>query len=273
MLERTLPPEQSLKIAPGIEMPLNLSKHNQSTLYWYGDHEEAALQWAIRTVLPIGGRFVDCGANNGLMSFIAAGWRSARVLALEPHPRLAAQIRATVKANGIGDQVTVIEVAADRDSGEAQFYESPVNDGAHSLEANWPEATSEMGTVRTRPLADILAENSFLPVDFLKIDTEGHDLNVLQSLGDRLQPDQVQCIFTEATWNTGEIIDLLANRGYCGYVALNPKFHTLQKLRHHEIEGVATPWFRPLRGKETAVDNLLWCPAGSALSQFLNRLG
>lgn len=272
LFERTLPRQQSLQVAPGIMMPLDIRKHNQSTLYWYGDHEEPALQWAIRTLLPVGGTFVDCGANNGFMSLIAAGWRSARVLALEPHPRLAEKIRETVAANGIGDQIEVLEVAADCTAGDAPFFESPDNDGAHSLEAEWPEATRQMGTVPTQPLADILSQRSLCPVHFLKIDTEGHDLNVLQSLGDDLRPQSVHCIFTEATWNSAAIIDLLSTRGYSGYVALNRKFHTVQKLRRRETEGVATPWFRPLRKGENEVDNLLWCPADSSVAQLLNRL-
>lgn len=273
MFERTLPRRQSLVVAPGIVMPLDISKHNQGTLYWYGDHEEPALQWAIRNLLPVGGTFVDCGANNGFMSLLAAGWRSARVLALEPHPRLADKIRETVAANGIGNQVEVLGVAADCAAGEAPFFESPDNDGAHSLEADWPEATREMGTVPTRPLADILRERSLSPVHLLKIDTEGHDLNVLQSLGEALSPESVHCIFTEATWNTDAIIALLSSRGYTGHVALNPKFHILQRLRRREIEGVPTRWFRPLEDGESGVDNLLWCAADSPVARLLSRLG
>lgn len=272
LFERTMPHRQSLTVAPGISMELDLSRHNQGTLYWFNDHEEPALQWAIRTLLPLGGTFVDCGANNRLMSLVAAGWRSAQVLALEPHPRLAAKLRNTIAANRIEDQVHVLEVAADCAAGEAPFFESQSNDGAHSLEADWPEATNRIGTVKTKPLSEILRQHSLFPVHFLKIDTEGHDLNVLQSLGGDLTPEQVHCIYTEATWNTPAIIELLVSRGYSGYVALNPKFHSLSGLRRREAEGTPIAWFRPLGQGECNVDNLLWCQTGSATARLLDRL-
>ena len=68
-------------------MALDLTKSNQRGLFWFHEMTEPGLQWAIRTLLPVGGTMVDCGANAGFMGLLALHYRSARVFFIEAHPR------------------------------------------------------------------------------------------------------------------------------------------------------------------------------------------
>src|SRR5688500_9658786 len=75
---------------------------------------------ALRASLPAGGTFVDVGANWGYFTLVAAHavGASGRVVALEPDPRVHAELAANLARNGIRN-VTALAVAASDRAGEA----------------------------------------------------------------------------------------------------------------------------------------------------------
>src|SRR6266699_1577078 len=93
---------EEVRLRSGLRLQLDLTKGNQNTIFWQDGDIEVQLYWAIRELLPVGGVFVDCGANCGLMGLLARQYRRAKVLFVEPHPRLAQTIAANIQLNGFG---------------------------------------------------------------------------------------------------------------------------------------------------------------------------
>lgn len=86
---------------------------------------------------------------------------------------------------------------SDREAASAAFYRSPVSDGISSLHPfHASHATGHAVSVTT--LAACAVEKGLGRIDFLKVDAEGHDLNVLKGVPwDRIQPGVVVCEFDE----------------------------------------------------------------------------
>ena len=76
--------------------------------------------------------------------------------------------------------------------GEFEIFESPNQSQIVSLHALASGASGETGRVRR---GDALYRELNLPrIAFLKIDTEGHELEVLRGFGDMLRPECIACI-------------------------------------------------------------------------------
>lgn len=139
----------------------------------------------MRTSLPPGGSFVDVGANWGYFTLVGAHavGPGGRIVALEPDPRVHAELCANVARNGIGN-VTVLAVAASDRGGEAVlsgYAEADRNRGVSSLVAA-PAGAAAAFTVRTAPLDELLDELSIDSVDLVKIDVEGAEELVVRGM-------------------------------------------------------------------------------------------
>ncbi len=266
--------EQEVRLRSGLALRLDLSKPNQAGIYWYDGDADAALYWAIRELVPIGGLFVDCGANCGLMGLLAAQYRGARVLFIEPHPRLAKSIETNIRMNHFESRAAVIQMAMSDSSGEFPFYENPTgDDGTHSLHADWGEGEKRLlGNIRCGTLKELVASRGITQIDFLKSDTEGNDLSVLQGLGDCLQPGFTRVIYVEMTRNGEAMARLLAERGYTGFTSITKRGRELAQLQQRYEQGGVVSFFRPLAAGSIGWHNALWCGAGSPTAAYLQKL-
>jgi FkbM family methyltransferase len=186
---------------------------------------------------------IDVGAEQGafVAAFLSGG--CPRVWAFEPYPPHAGTLR---ERFGDDPRVDVLEIAlAARDEkAELHIAESP--DGReypyyHSLTAFADTADVRWArrvTVACRSLGS-LVEDHTLPerVGILKVDTEGHDLEVVRGMG-RLSPDVVMveywdtlpAIFGGCPYSLREMAATLAARGYSHGVVIRRRdeFQTLQ---------------------------------------------
>ncbi|MCE9611237.1 MAG: FkbM family methyltransferase [Chthoniobacter sp.] len=262
---RLLAARQVVEIVPGLRMALDLRKSNQRTLFWFHELAEPALQWTIRNLLPLGGTMVDCGANAGLMGLLALHYRSARVFFIEAHPRLQETVEANLRLNGFDDRATMLRWAASDAEGEAQFYLNETHDGLHSLAMQ----SGQSVTVRTRRLDTLFTEGLVERIDFLKIDTEGHDFTVLTGLGEHLTPTRVPRIYVETGAALTPIAALLQSCGYEGFSALRHTLDALPARRRAEAGGAQLRHFEPLGDR---AKNVLWLPADSPEAKHLRKL-
>lgn len=127
--------------------------------------------------------FVDVGANVGGYSFwvLSLVGASARVVAVEPNPDLARQLRFNVRVNGAQDRVRVVEAAVGAARGTGALAVNPRNSGEGRLVG--PEDSSD--AARTIPvqvvtLADVVKDAGLDRLDCLKVDVEGHEPEVIQ---------------------------------------------------------------------------------------------
>lgn len=82
MLGASIAKRQEVRLRCGLKMALDLTKGNQEGIFWEDGDAEVHLSWAIRELVPLGGLFVDCGANCGLMGLLARQCRHTRVIFL-----------------------------------------------------------------------------------------------------------------------------------------------------------------------------------------------
>jgi FkbM family methyltransferase len=120
---------------------------------------------------------VDVGAALGLFSLDL--WRlvgaSGRVIAIEPAESNARLLARNARSNGAA--IEVIQAAASSENGERDFFLTPSSD-SHAFYHHPLIAPSRRVRVPTLRL-DSLIEN----VDFIKIDVEGAEMEVLEGAG------------------------------------------------------------------------------------------
>lgn len=168
----------------------------------------------------IPGIMLDVGAHHGesLEAFQNWGWR---ILAFEPDPSNRDVLMKRVDTR----LVEVLPLAvADREEDQVPFYASVESDGISSLSA-FRNTHRESARVRVTTLSTILKEKNITNVDYLKIDTEGHDLFVLKGFPwERVKPEVVVCEFEDSKtvslgYDHKTLGEFLLTRGYKVYLS------------------------------------------------------
>ena len=142
-----------------------------------------------RWVSP-GFTFVDVGANAGAYSFwvLSLMRESGRVVAVEPDPALARQLRYNVRVNRAEDRMQVVEAAVGACSAEGTLIVASRNSGENRLAAAGElpapgERPAARGTdaipVKVVTLADVVSEAGLDRIDCLKVDVEGREAEVI----------------------------------------------------------------------------------------------
>lgn len=138
---------------------------------------------------------VDVGAHHGesLEGFARDGWQ---IYAFEPDDRNRVVLQRRV-GRYPNVRVDGRAVAAEVQTG-ARFFRSEISTGISSLSA-FHSSHHEAGTVDITTLRDIVRTEEICAVGLLKIDTEGHDLEVLRGAPwDMLTPAVVICEFEDS---------------------------------------------------------------------------
>ncbi len=127
--------------------------------------------------------FVDVGANVGGYSFwiLSLVRASTRVVAVEPNPDLARQLRFNVGVNGAQERVRVVEAAVGAARGTGALVVDPRNSGEGRLVvAGDSPGVGRKIPVQVVTLADIVKDAGLDRIDCLKVDVEGHETEVIQ---------------------------------------------------------------------------------------------
>jgi FkbM family methyltransferase len=149
-----------------------------ATLVDVGELEAGTRQLIQRLVRP-GETFVDIGANVGIHTLAAASAMQGRgrIVAFEPHPVTHGLLRKSLMLNGFTALAETHQAAVSNHTGRMPLHLGSTS-GHHSLyplEGEQPTATTvEVPLLR---LDDVIAAD--LPVDLIKIDVEGAELDVL----------------------------------------------------------------------------------------------
>jgi FkbM family methyltransferase len=139
--------------------------------------------------LPGPGRMLDVGACHGAMSepLLARGWQ---VDLLEPDPAAREVLQRNL--GRYAAQIRVHALAAGSRSAAAVPFHQAALQGLSGLGDSPFAATTNLLQVPCVTLADFCAQQAISSVDFLKIDAEGYDFDVLASLDfQRVQPELV----------------------------------------------------------------------------------
>ena len=163
---------------------------------------------------------LDCGSHIGLsIAWFKRRFPKARITAFEPDPQNFELLQANVAANGF-EGVELLNVALAAERGTARFYgqfkaEEPMS-SSHSLMEDWgTQRTKSWILVQTVPLADYITGS----VDYLKLDIEGMETEVLRSIASRLHLVKALGLEFHGTGGTAEsdeeeILRLLRESGF-----------------------------------------------------------
>jgi len=137
---------------------------------------------------------IDVGSNRGQLAVIFAK-KFRQVYCFEPNESNNRELRDTLIINGIRNAI-VSQLAVSSTSGTAMMRMSS-DYGHHTLETCHLTSVVEWAPVATTTLDEFVDRNSIGTVDLLKIDVEGHELEVLRGAERLLQRRQVRVIIFE----------------------------------------------------------------------------
>lgn len=200
------------EVHPGVFLELDLSDWLHR-LYYLGFVEQNTFK-IIKNLLPVDGVFVDIGANIGIYSCIMANHVGAKgsVIAFEPMPENLEPLYNNIALNQLKN-IEVNELALSNSEKSFNLY-VPF---AHQQKATgctqvWnPGDWVSVGSTDATTL-DIAFQKQRL--DFIKIDTQGHEFEILQgakSTIERFQPLILCEVFEE---NRTKVFDLMKSWNY-----------------------------------------------------------
>jgi FkbM family methyltransferase len=159
---------------------------------------------------------VDVGANLGIYTQVLLRQQQQRVIAVEPNPGLARRLR-----SAFGDRIQVVEAALSSEPGRARIH-VPIFQGREidtrgTLE---PQLLGSMPTHRVEVDVRTLDALGVGDVDFLKIDVEGHELDVMRGGMKMLKATHPRLLIELEERNRSHLIEqmvkLLGPLGYRG---------------------------------------------------------
>lgn len=154
-----------------------------------------------------GGTFLDVGANVGNHALFAAMFLGAsRVVCVEPNPVAYGILRINIALNGQQDKVTLLPVGLSDHRGMASIQIPPHNLGGGTLTrdvagANIPLLSGD----------ELLAES---PIDFIKIDTEGMELVVMNGLSETIRRHRPAMFVEVEDRNVDGFLQMMGTFGY-----------------------------------------------------------
>lgn len=151
-------------------------------MVWLKQEEETDI-CILEKLLHFGDTFVDCGANIGLWSLVAANrvGVGGAVYAFEPNPNTFRKLSSnSISLNKFASIIRLVPTAVGDVSGLLNFRAS----SSHNVSSVSEEFTH--GTIQV-PVATLDKELNNVVVHGIKIDVEGYEMNVLQGATALLQ--------------------------------------------------------------------------------------
>lgn len=170
------------------------------------------------------GLMVDIGAHEGyaLMPFLNDGWH---VFAFEPDNKNRTKLLERLTKHKNKHLVSLdTRCVSNKPQKSVSFFASEQSTGISGLSA-FHETHQESQKVDITTLTEFFEDKSLPEVDFLKIDTEGHDLFVLQGFPwERGKPAVIECEFEDTKtvplgYTFHDLARFLVDKGYTVYVS------------------------------------------------------
>ena len=165
---------------------------------WTAWHaHEAAVADFLRARVSPGQCCFDVGANVGIYVLQLARWSApdGRVVAFEPNPATLRVLRRHVRLNHLDSRVTVVPMGAGAAAGDALLYDTEAGSGLSRIGAVHP-GTRVPVTPQTIAMTtvDEYCRTSGLVPDWMLIDVEGYEYEVLRGAADTLRRHRPQVV-------------------------------------------------------------------------------
>ena len=171
-----------------------------------------------------GSTMIDVGAHEGyaLLPFLDNGWQ---IFAFEPDDKNRSKLLDHLKKHKQKQNATLdSRCVSNQSQTGVSFFSSEQSTGISGLSA-FHETHKESQKVDITTLTEFFQDRPMPAIDFLKIDTEGHDLFVLQGYPwERGQPAVIECEFEDAKtvamgYTFHDLARYLVDKGYRVYVS------------------------------------------------------
>jgi FkbM family methyltransferase len=187
----------------GSRIRVELADYMGRPVYYFGDFDPKII-WVCRRVLMPGDVAIDIGANIGIVALQMARCvgPTGRVHAFEPQPELAMRLREDAQSNGFSQLMVHATALSDRD-GSARFNVADDNCGGAGVGDRPAAGYRNVELPMQHALRAMESIDASLPVGatlrLLKIDVEGHEDVILQTLKTWLAQRRPQVILMEVS--------------------------------------------------------------------------
>ncbi len=159
---------------------------------------------------------IDIGAHIGLFTLLAAS-KGSKVFSFEPDPSNFEHLLDHLKVNkNLSKLVKAKNYAIWKKKGSIVFYRY-TSSVSHSIITRPDKSLADKIKVKTITLNDVISDNNINKIDFLKIDCEGAEYDVLSSLHDENWPlikHIVMEVHNFGNFKVKILKQLLENRGF-----------------------------------------------------------
>jgi FkbM family methyltransferase len=159
---------------------------DETSAVWASGKTELDVQEAFARLVRPGFILFDIGANIGFFTLLGARLvgPSGTVVAFEPHPENCKRLRRNVELNRFSN-VVIVEQAVSDASGSRLLDTS--NPATASLVDVGPYGAEGLVRVEATSLDDYLEPQPRLGPDIVKIDAEGHEVEIVRGMGATLK--------------------------------------------------------------------------------------
>lgn len=209
---------------------------------------------------------LDIGANVGLTTLAAADHLSGgRILAVEASPRNCAALRANLARHEVGNAL-VAECALGSAPGTLRFFDNSAY--GHVLTESYMAAAPAIEQ-RVTTLDALVAEHALPRVDFVKIDVEGYESEVLEGAPDTLARFDPLVLLEFNSWCMISCFDRSPRQFLDRLLALFPQLYVWRDGRLTDIRRHGPMHFLQAHLTEhRCIDDLVGCGAGRDLARL-----
>lgn len=208
----------TLELVDGVRVvvPDSLNRISTYVLSEQKDWFEDEIKFLRRLIRP-GQRVIDIGANCGVYALTMARLvgPTGRVWAFEPASATANLLASGISANNFTN-LELVRSALSSAPGTAQLSIGEHSELNELVRGTHPKGTTE--TISCVTLDDSMVKHGWKDIDFVKIDAEGEETNILRA-GTRFlaaESPLIQYEVKAATWNL-ELVDRFLELGYQSY--------------------------------------------------------
>lgn len=159
---------------------------------------------------------LDIGGNIGLFSFFAYPF-AKKIYIVEPSKQHVKVIKEMLSYNKMDKYVVVVEKALGGKNGTADFHHN-TNATMFSLKSEVDDKTSATETVEVVDMDTLFTQNNLDHVDFVKLDVEGSEIDVVNSEGFAKVADKIDAMVIELhAWagrNPSQLTTTLMDLGF-----------------------------------------------------------
>lgn len=165
----------------GVNFALDLSDYSDWLLYF---HSEVDNPKDVLSFVNTGDTILDIGGNIGQTALMMAkkAGKTGRIVSFEPYPSTIKRFERNLSINEAIDNVRLVKFGLGSEETVVRMYQDcPTNSGANRVLGNDSQSDVGIEKITVKVLDDFLpSEENLERIDFVKIDVEGYEMNVLK---------------------------------------------------------------------------------------------